>query len=575
MTTIPRPDDAALHDLVIVNALIYDGSRNPPRRGALAVRDGRIAEIGDRVGAARETVDAEGLALAPGIIDTHTHYDAQITWDRTLDPSSRLGVTTAVIGNCGFTIAPCRPGDRDTTLRNLTQVEGMPLAALQAGVRWDFESIPQYLDMIDRLAPTINVAAFAGHSALRTWALGTAACERTATDAELTVMRGALAEAIAAGCVGLASSTLASHCGENGVPMPSRLADEREFRALIGVLGDAGRGLFMLTQGSDLPVTDTAVLEDISARTGAPMMIAPMMHNEAFPERVFDRLERVSQAQQRGVKLYGQASCCPLTFEFSLASPYVFSGLKAWQPALSATGDALLAIYRSAEFRRAVIDELSRPAIGRMFNNRWDLTHVAEVSDPANKHLEGQSVESLAAAAGQEPFAWLLDFSLADNLGTLFTTQLMNFDPDGVARVLTHPHAHIALSDAGAHLSFLCDAGFGLHLLGHWARELGAMTVQEAVWQLSGRAAEIYGFKDRGRLLPGLAADLMLFDPPTVGRTDNFRVNDLPAGMPRVSSGATGLHGVWVNGVRIVRDNAALPTLRGPGRLVRDFAPHQ
>lgn len=563
-----------MNDLSISNVLLYDGSKSPPRRGALAVRDGRITEIGEAVGAAREAIDGEGLALAPGIIDTHTHYDAQVTWDRTLDPSSRLGVTTAIIGNCGFTIAPCRPADRDRTLRNLTQVEGMPLEALQAGVRWDFESVPEYLDMIDTLAPTINVAAFAGHSALRTWALGPEASERAATDAELDAMRRALGEAMKAGCIGLASSTLASHSGEGGVPMPSRLADEREFRALVGVLGEARRGIFMLTQGSEVAVTDTAVLEDIALQTGAPIMIAPMMHNESFPQRVFDRLERVSQAQRRGAKLYGQASCCPLTFEFSLGSPYVFEGLAAWKPALAERGEALHAVYRSPGFRRAVMDELSRPAVGRMFNNRWDLTHIAEVADPAHRHLEGRSVESVAAEAGQAPFEWLLDFSLTENLGTLFTTQLMNFDPEALARVLTHPHAHVALSDAGAHLSFLCDAGFGLHLLGHWARDLGAMPMEEAVWQLSGRAAEIYGIRDRGHLQPGQAADLLLFDPATVGRAANYRVHDLPAGMPRVTSGAWGVHGVWVNGVRIVDDNQAVPHARGPGRLLREFAAH-
>jgi len=564
-----------MHDFAIADVLMFDGSKSKPRRGALAVRDGLIAEIGDRVGAARVSIDGQGLALAPGIIDTHTHYDAQIAWDRTLDPSSRLGVTTAVIGNCGFTIAPCRPADRELTLRNLTQVEGMPLEALMAGVRWNFESIPEYLDAIEAIGPSINVAAFAGHSALRTWALGADASRRAATALEIETVRGALREAMRAGCVGFASSTLASHCGENGVPVPSRLADEREFRELVEVLGEVGHGLFMLTQGSELPVTSTDVLERLSSATGVPIMIAPMMHNESFPQRVFERLERVAQAQQRGARLYGQVSCCPLTFEFSLASPYVFAGLAAWKPALSAHGDALVAIYRSPEFRRAVIDELSRPAIGRMFNNHWDRTRLSEVADPAMKHLEGRSVQDLADEAGQPPFAWLLDFSLAAGLQTLFTTELMNFDPAALARVLTHPDAHVALSDAGAHLSFLCDAGFGLHLLGHWSRDLGALPMEEAVWQLSGRAAEIYGLRERGRLVPGQAADLMWFDPATVGRTANYRVNDLPAGMPRVTSGAQGLKGVWVNGVRIVRDNESIPHERGAGRLLRQFAAHR
>jgi len=567
-------DAAAMHDLAITNVVLYDGTGRPPRKGSLAVRDGRIAQIGDTVGPARETIDGRGLCLAPGIIDTHTHYDAQITWDRTLSPSSHLGVTTAVIGNCGFTIAPCRPQDRDRTLRNLTQVEGMPLEALQAGVQWNFESVPQYLDAVEATRPSINVAAFAGHSALRTWAMGAEASERAATDAELAAMAGALKEALHAGCIGLASSTLASHCGEGGVPMPSRLADEREFRALVGVLGEVGRGLFMLTQGSEVAVTDSAVLEDISVATGVPVMIAPMLHNEAFPDRVFQRLERLEAARGRGAKLYGQTSCCPLTFEFTLASPYIFEGLASWKPAITARGDEVRAVYRDPAFRHAVQAELARPAVGRMFNGYWDRTFLSAAGVEAHRHLEGRSVADLAADAGQPPFEWLLDFSLSEDLQTLFTTELMNFDPQAVGRALTHPRAHVALSDAGAHLSFLCDAGFGLHLLGHWARDLGAMPMEEAVWQLSGRAAEIYGIRDRGHLMVGQAADLMLFDPATVGRTPNYRVNDLPGGLSRVSGGSRGLRGVWVNGVRILRDDQALPQPAGPGRLLRDFAGH-
>lgn len=563
-----------MNDFSITNVLLYDGSKSPPRRGSLAVKDGRITQIGEHVEAARESIAGDGLALAPGIIDTHTHYDAQVTWDRTLDPSSSLGVTTAVIGNCGFTIAPCRPEDRDRTLRNLTQVEGMPLESLQTGVRWDFESVAEYLDMIDGLAPSINVAAFAGHSALRTFAMGAAASERPATDAELSIMRDTLRDAMRAGCIGFASSTLASHNGEGGIPMPSRLADEREFAALIGVLGEVGNGIFMLTQGTQIPVTDTDKLEQLSASTGAPIMIAPMMHNEANPTRVFERLQRVSEAQQRGVKLYGQVSCCPLTFEFSLASPYVLEGLDAWEPARSLTGEALRELYRDPKFRRAVMDELARPAIGRMFNNRWDRTCVAQVMDPKYQALEGRTVESLAAEAGQTPFEWFMDFSLQEDLGTLFTVELMNYDPEALSRLLTHPYAHVALSDAGAHLSFLCDAGFGLHLLGHWARDRQAMPMEEAVWQLSGRAAQIYGIRDRGRLAVGQAADLLLFDPATVGRTASERVHDLPGGMSRMTGGSRGVRGVWVNGQRIVRDDGLLPHDRGPGRVLRDFARH-
>ena len=234
--------------------MIYDGTGRPGIQADLAVRDGKIAAIGQNLGPARKTMDARGLALAPGIIDAHTHYDAQITWDPMVDPSPSLGVTTVVIGNCGFTIAPCRPADRDLTLRNLTHVEGMSLDALRAGVRWDFESFPDYLDMLDRQGMGPNVAAFVGHSSVRTYVLGDGAATRVATDAEISQMQQIVREAMAAGAVGFASSTNEPHNGENGIPMPSRLADDREMRGLVSAMGESGRGLFMLTKGAKTSV---------------------------------------------------------------------------------------------------------------------------------------------------------------------------------------------------------------------------------------------------------------------------------------------------------------------------------
>ena len=225
-----------MFDLVLRGAMLFDGTGAPGRRGDLAVAGGRIAAVGDVAGAAHATIDAGGLALMPGIIDGHTHYDAQLTWDSWADPSPALGVTTVVIGNCGFAIAPCRPADRDITMRNLTQVEGMSLAALRAGIRWEFETFPEYLAMLERCGVVPNVVAFAGHSSIRTWVMGPDAASRAASDDEIARMAALLREAIAAGAVGLGSSTNEPHNGEGGVPMPSRLADAREFHALLAAM---------------------------------------------------------------------------------------------------------------------------------------------------------------------------------------------------------------------------------------------------------------------------------------------------------------------------------------------------
>src|SRR5260221_1658291 len=234
-----------MHDLVIRNALLLDGLGSAPRTGDLAVTDGKISELGKIKEKAKQTVEADGLALMPGIIDNHTHYDAQITWDPALSPSPALGVTTAIIGNCGFTIAPCRPADRERVMRNLTQVEGMSLEALRAGIRWDFESLPQYLDMLERRGAALNVAAFAGHSSIRTYVMGEAAMHRVATDEEIHAMRKIVLEAMRAGAIGFSTSTSPAHNGDGGLPMPSRLADVKDLRAPAGYLGEAWRDVLM------------------------------------------------------------------------------------------------------------------------------------------------------------------------------------------------------------------------------------------------------------------------------------------------------------------------------------------
>jgi N-acyl-D-amino-acid deacylase len=555
-----------MHDLVIRNATIIDGTGAPGYRADLAVTGGRIAVIGRDLGAARETIDADGLMLAPGIIDGHTHYDAQITWDPYADPSPALGVTTVVIGNCGFTIAPCRPNDRDLTMRNLTHVEGMALEALRAGIHWDFETFPEYLAMLDRRGVGPNVAAFVGHSSLRTYVLGDDAPRRAATESEIAAMQKLVREAMTAGAVGFATSTSEPHNGENGIPMPSRLADEREMRALVAAMAESGRGLYMLTRGT---TTSIPYLESIAAETKRPVLIAAIFHNQIEPQAATKLVGQIREARERGRQLIAQVSCCPLTMEFTLRAPYVFESLAAWKPAMEAHGDALKEVYASERFRTGVKDELVRFRGQRLFNSEWDKLHIVEAVQATHRAFEGQSVAELAN--GQHPLDWFLDFGLSENLDTLFTAQLLNSDEKGVGALVGDPDNHVSLSDAGAHLTFFCDAGFGLHLIGHWARDRGVISIEEAVRKLTSQPAAIFGIQDRGRLAPGLAADLLLFDPASVGRGDKRKVNDLPAGAPRLTTPAKGVHGVWVNGVRLA-DEKGLMAGPKPGRVLREFA---
>jgi len=557
-----------MFDLVIRDALLLDGLGSPPKRGGVAVKDGRIVEVGRILGSARETVIADGLALMPGIIDNHTHYDAQLTWDPWASPSPALGVTTAIIGNCGFTIAPCRARDRELVMRNLTQVEGMSLEVLRAGVRWEFETVPQYLDMLERLGSAINVAAFVGHSSIRTYVMGDAATERAATAEEVDSMKGLLLEGMQAGAIGFSTSTSPAHNGEGGKPMPSRLAGEDEMRALVRALREVGHGVFMLTKGGHTPVP---FLESLAAESGRPVVIAALLHSSTNPEAVFHDLQKIREANGRGRKLVGAVSCCPLAMEFTLHSPYVLEGLEAWQPALALKGEPFRRKLAEKSFRDALREELSRPAHFRLFNGEWQRVHVIQ---SARAELEQRSVAECAAAAGADPLDFMLDLALGEGLDTVFSALLLNADEEAVGRMLRHPDSLVSLSDAGAHLTFFNDAGFGLHLLGHWVRGRGVLTLADAVWRLCGQPARLFGIRERGALKPGFHADLLLFDPTTVDRGPRRRVFDLPGGHPRLTSSAVGVHGVWVNGVRIATRSGPVQPERLPGRLLRQFQAH-
>ena len=549
-----------MFDLVIRDALLVDGLGAEPVRGDLAVLDGKIVQAGGVAGRAKSTVNAEGLALMPGIIDNHTHYDAQITWDPGVSPSPQLGVTTAVIGNCGFTIAPCRAADRELVMRNLTQVEGMSLEVLRRGIRWEFESIPEYLDMLERQGAAVNVAAFAGHSALRTYVMGEAATQRAATSPETAEMRKLLLEAMRAGAVGFSTSTSPAHNGEGGLPMPSRLADGAELATLAGALKEAGRGVFMLTKGGH---TRIDFLEELALLCGRPVVIAALLHSSTNPGAVFQDLDAIAQANARGRRLVGAVSCCPLAMDFTLRSPYTFEGLESWRPALGLQGAAYTGKLSEPRFRDGVRAELARPAHFRLFNGEWDKVHVVQ---SARTELEQRSIAELAREAGADPLDFMLDLALGDDLATVFSALLLNSDEDAVGRMLRHSASLVSLSDAGAHLTFFNDAGFGLHLLGHWVRERGALTLAEAVRRLTSHPASIFGIRQRGVLKAGHYADLLLFDPTRVARGPKHRVCDLPGGHPRLTTHALGVEGVWVNGIRLGENTTC------PGRLLRDFS---
>ncbi len=560
-----------MFDLLISNAEIHDGLGSVPFTGQIAVKDGRIAAVhhGDHPIAAtdaHENIDATGLALMPGIIDNHTHYDAQITWDPYLDQSVGMGVTTAVIGNCGFTIAPCRPDadSRDLVTKNLTQVEGMSLASLRAGIRWDFESFPQYLDRIEAGGCAMNLAAFVGHSTLRTYVMGSAGSDRAATPAEVAQMQALVDEALAAGAIGLASTTTTSHSAFDGRPMPSRMADWSEFLALAKPMRERNQGVFMITKG---PPTPVAKLEEFAAESGRPVLVAALLHSSLAPNGVFDDLDAIGAANRRGRHMRGAVAATPLVFDFSFKAPYPLEPLLAWKPIFSLKGKDLIARMQDPALRNALREELETPA-RRIFSGNWDLVQVLQTVRPENRHLEDRTIADIAAERGVDPLDCMFDLAISEDLGTLLSLTALNHDEKAVARLLTHTESLLSLSDAGAHLSFLDDSGFGLHLMGYWVRDKGIMPLPEAVRRLTSAQAEFFGIRDRGALREGWAADMLLFDPQTVGRGARSRANDLPANATRVVTKSRGVHGVWVNGQRVADENGTVHKPL-PGKLLR------
>src|SRR5918994_6816675 len=392
--------------------------------------------------------------------------------------------------------------------------------------------------MLERMGSALNVAVFAGHSSIRTG-----------------VMRKLILEAMKAGAIGFSTSTSPAHNGEGGKPMPSRLADDNELRALVGCLREAGRGVFMLTKGGH---TRIDFLEELARDSTRPVVVAALLHNSTNPDSVFNDLDAIAEAQANGHYLVGAVSCCPLSMDFTLNSPYVFEGLQSWQPALPLKGQTFRKKLAEKSFRDAVRAELARPTHFRLFNSEWDKVHVIESK---RKELEQQSIAELAR--GTDELDFMLDLALEEDLDTVFSALLLNSDEAAVGRMLEHPCSLVSLSDAGAHLTFFNDAGFGLHLLGHWVREKAALTLAEAARKLTGDVAALFGIRERGVLKAGHRADLLLFDPATVNRGPKRRVFDLPGGHPRLNTGAVGVHGVWVNGVRL--DGEARP-----GRLLRE-----
>jgi N-acyl-D-aspartate/D-glutamate deacylase len=541
-------------DLLFRSATIVDGSGAPAFRADVGVSNGRVAELGRIKSSAKETIDCGGLALMPGIVDVHTHYDAQITWDPTLSPSVSLGVTTAILGNCGFGIAPCPARLRETMVRNLSVVEGMDLGALLEGTRWEFETFAEYLDALERLGPYANVGVLAQHSTIRTAVMGEdASIRKQPSRDELERMKAEVRTAMQAGAAGFASSFSPNHSGWGGRPMPSTIASDEELKALVGVLREMKKGIFVMATG---PRGTPEYMETLAADTGRPafMVTVLTMYSKAHPQRALEHYERCSAALARGHEVYIHSSCQPLSFDFTLREPYLLYSHDAFDRVKAAPPEARGAIYREAGFRNRLRENFSNPKPGILFYGDW-----------SQIERDGVPVTQLAA----DPLEYVFDLPL----DTPLVAKLYQNDDAGVAPLLKHPAGVIALSDAGAHLIYFCDAGFGLHFLAHWVRERGVFTLEEGVRRLTSDPARKYRIPKRGVIAPGYAADVLLFDPQTVGLSPLEKRADLPGGGTRMIRTPRGVHGVWVNGLRVHDGAKYIRRQCGPGEVIRTFDP--
>jgi N-acyl-D-aspartate/D-glutamate deacylase len=561
-------------DLVIRGATIVDGLGHEPRRADLAVKDGKIAAIGEIKGKAAETIDAGGLTLSPGIVDVHTHYDAQVTWDATLSPSPSLGVTTAVMGNCGFGIAPALPQSRDLVIRNLSVVEGMDLDALRVGIKWDFESFGDYMSMLRRRGAYANLAVLAGHSTIRTAVMGEAASQRKdATPEELAEMKAMVSDAMAHGAIGFGASYSLNHSGYGGVPMPSTIAPMSELDALVGAMGPRGRGVVEIASGIKTP----AELEPMAAKYGRPFFqgTGVAMYNEQAPERALKIFEECAAALHRGNGLYIQIPCQPLSFDFTMANAYPFYSHAAFDPIKAYTPEQLKAVFRDPSWRAKFREDTKTPRPGMIFQGNWDRVMVAVAHKASNARYVNRYAAEIAASEHRDPLDVVLDLSLDEELETAFLGRFLNVGDDGVAKLLKHEAGVVALSDAGAHLIYMCDAGFGLHFLARWVRERGDFDIAEGVRRLTSHPADLYGIQNRGRIAVGAQADLLLFDPATVGVSPAERVADLPGGGRRTIRRPTGVHGVFCNGVRTFDGKDYVKHAKGPGQVLDRFTVSQ
>jgi len=551
------------YDLIIRNGKVIDGSGIPGFHGDVAISGGRIVEVGKVNGEARQVLNADGLVVAPGIIDNHTHYDAQVTWDPLCTYSCYHGITTAVMGNCSLAMAPAHREDREMLSGVLSHVEAIPLEAIQAGVDWSWETIPEYLNALDRRLG-INVAALIGHSAVRRYVMGEASQERHATDDEVAAMKAIVREGLEAGAVGISFERNLRHFDWNGRLAPTNLASEEEIFAVAAVADEVGRGVIQF--GGDRSISTR-----LAKASRRPVFYGNITQQAVAPDKWRKQLGEAEHLMRQGYRAYQFVMPRPGDLRYTLKTAQHFDAMATWKNVMLLPLDLRTQAFRDPEtraklHREAVETPMDTNRAGD-FTRRWDLQFVFKPALAKNQHLKGKSVAEIAREQGRDVLDAFLDLSLEENLETEFERHEVNSDEAAMTALLTSPYTVIGQSDGGAHVVFRTDYSYSTYLLSHWVREKEIMSLEDAIRKLTFVPASLFGFSDRGLVRPGLAADLMVFDPDTIGPLEPGEAHDLPGGARRRKQLAKGIEWTLVNGQVLIEKGEHTGVF--PGKVAR------
>ena len=581
-------------DLLIKNGRVVDGSGQPSFHADVAVQDGKIVGVGKFTASATRTINADGRVVAPGFIDHHTHFDSQAMWDPIVTSTSLNGNTSIIVGQCGAVIAPVRPGDGDWYLQMFNYMEGVPLASQRAGVDFAWETIPQYLDAVGRRRG-INVGALVGHSGVRRYVMGEAAQEREATPEEIEAMKRVVREGMMAGALGFSVGNFVGQ-GEGifGVKVPSSVATEEERYAVGSVLGELGTGVFQVSGGAPGGFRGPArIAQELARRTGRPAMYNLLAQEINKPDEWKEHLQMLEESFKAGIRAYGsclsatagpifdlRAGLDGLEDEDMISPATVFQGMPTWDAIMAQPVQERMQSFRDPAIRKKLSVEAVetegahayRMGLAQRhmsFTRRWDLVEVYMTLNEKNKQCSGKSIEQIAQEQGKGIMDTFLDLALADDLRTSFQVIDRNNDTEAQRHILGSPYSVIGTTDGGARPDKGDRTDYSTRLLSHWVRDKQVMSLEDAVYRMTGKTALMHDLHDRGFLSPGKAADITIFDPDTIGPKPREPIYEFPGGEMHVKQGAVGMDYVIVNGEVLLDHGAytgALPgqTLRGP-----------